>query len=262
MRPATSATARTSSPASRRARAARASRGFRSSTRSRTPSPRRSRTRRWSSSRRASLRRRDLQGRRRGDRDGDLHHRDPGARHARVGPYARRLAHRAQLPWRPLPGQGERQDHPRRDLRRGPVRPRLRSGTLIPDRARADPARHRPIHDRGHRWRPRRGSRRSSASSPTSTPTPRPRSSSWSARSAVRRRRGRRVHRRRDDEAGRRLHRRLHRAARKTMGHAGAIISGSAGTAQAKKDALEAQESRLARTRPRSPLAVEVAGAA
>ena len=39
----------------------------------------------------------------------------------------------------------------------------------------------------------------------------------------------------------------------KTMGHAGAIISGSSGTAQAKKEALEAAASRSARRRPRSP---------
>ena len=34
----------------------------------------------------------------------------------------------------------------------------------------------------------------------------------------------------------------------KTMGHAGAIISGSAGTAQAKKDALEARGIRVGTT--------------
>ena len=39
----------------------------------------------------------------------------------------------------------------------------------------------------------------------------------------------------------------------KTMGHAGAIISGSAGTAQAKKEALEARASGSARRRPRRP---------
>src|SRR5213075_2527350 len=38
----------------------------------------------------------------------------------------------------------------------------------------------------------------------------------------------------------------------KTMGHAGAIVSGSSGTAQAKKEALRPQASRSAR-RPRRP---------
>ncbi len=37
----------------------------------------------------------------------------------------------------------------------------------------------------------------------------------------------------------------------KTMGHAGAIVSGSSGTAAAKKEALEPQASRSARRRPR-----------
>ena len=48
----------------------------------------------------------------------------------------------------------------------------------------------------------------------------------------------------------------------KTMGHAGAIISGSAGTAQAKKEALEAQGVRVG-TNPTevARLAAEVAGA-
>ena len=45
----------------------------------------------------------------------------------------------------------------------------------------------------------------------------------------------------------------------KQMGHAGAIISGSSGTAQAKKEALEAKGVRVGRARPRRPqIAVEV----
>jgi succinyl-CoA synthetase alpha subunit len=48
----------------------------------------------------------------------------------------------------------------------------------------------------------------------------------------------------------------------KTMGHAGAIISGSSGTAQAKKDALEARGVRVGTTPTEvAELAVEVAGA-
>ena len=39
----------------------------------------------------------------------------------------------------------------------------------------------------------------------------------------------------------------------KTMGHAGAIISGSSGTAQGKKEALEAKGIRSAPRRPRRP---------
>jgi succinyl-CoA synthetase alpha subunit len=48
----------------------------------------------------------------------------------------------------------------------------------------------------------------------------------------------------------------------KTMGHAGAIISGSSGTAQAKKDALEARGVRVGTTPTEvSELAAEIAGA-
>ena len=85
--------------------------------------------------------RRDLRGRRRRHRDRDLHHRaHSGARHAarlHVHPRQGRHDDRAELPRRALAGQGERRDHPCRDLlakaRSGsspaPGRSRTRSAT-------------------------------------------------------------------------------------------------------------------------------------
>ena len=68
----------------------------------------------------AVRRRRRLRGRRRRHRDGDRDHRGrPGPRHAAdplLHPGARRPDARPELPRRALPGQGERRDHPRRDL--------------------------------------------------------------------------------------------------------------------------------------------------
>ena len=73
----------------------------------------------------------------------------------RAGPRARRHAHRAELPGRALPGEGERRDHPGRDLPRGRRGPRLALGHAhVPDRPRADAARARQLDDR----RDRRGS--------------------------------------------------------------------------------------------------------
>ena len=78
--------------------------------------------------------RRDLRGRRRRHRDGHLHHRaHPRARHAprlHVHPAARGHADRAELSGRALAGEGERRDHPGRGLRGGRDRPRLAVGTL------------------------------------------------------------------------------------------------------------------------------------
>ena len=73
---------------------------------------------------------------------------------------------------------------------------------------------------------------------------------------------GRRVHQGGDDQARRRVHRRLHGAPGKTMGHAGAIISGTSGTAQAKKEALEACGVRVGTTPTEvAQLAADVVGA-
>ena len=79
-----------------------------------------------------------------------------------------------------------------------------------------------------------------------------------------RRRRGARggLHRRARDQAGGGLHRGLHRSPGKTMGHAGAIVSGSAGTAQAKAEALEAKGVRVGRNPTQvAEIAIEILGA-
>ena len=56
-------------------------------------------------------------------------------------------------------------------------------------------------------------------------------------------------------------HRGLHRPAGKTMGHAGAIVSGTSGTAKAKQEALEARGVRVGQTPTQvAEVAAEIAG--
>ena len=104
---------------------------------------------------------RDLRGGRRRDRDRDLHRR----RAPRPRDAARLQLHpaegdhdaRPELPGCALAGQGERRDHPRRDLPRGRDRRRLALGHAdLPDRPRADAARARQLDHRRDRRRPRR----------------------------------------------------------------------------------------------------------
>ena len=122
-------------------------------------------------------------------------------------------------------------------------RPRLALGHAdLPDRLRAGPARARQLDASSGSAATRSSARRSSTCSSASRPTPRPSWSCSSARSAATRRRRRRASRRRADvEAGVRLHRRLLGAAREDDGPRGRDhLRLAPGTAQAKKEALEA----------------------
>ena len=175
-------------------------------------------------------RRRRLRGDRRRHRHHRLHHRvHPGARHAaarRLRPRPRRDADRAELPGRALARAGQRRDHPGRGVRAGPRRPRLALGHAhLPDRQRARPARDRQLDDRRHRRRPVVGSTfvdildRFEADPETELVVLVGEIGGDEEEKAAGACRGR------VQQAGARLHRRLLGAARKAMGHAGAIIS-------------------------------------
>ena len=152
------------------------------------------------------------------------------------------------------PGQVERGDHPRRDLlaRAGgtgvPV-----GHAHLPDRPRADPARDRAVDVRRDGRRPGPRGRLHRARWHGSRTIPRPtvvmvgeiggddeeRAADYIAEHV--------------DQAGRRLRGRIQRPPGKRMGHAGAIVTGSTGTAQAKAEAFEAVGVQVGGTRPRSP---------
>ena len=161
----------------------------------------------------------------------------------------RRLARRAELSRRDLTRPLERRDHPRRDLHTRPGRARQpQRHPDVPDRARAHPERHRPVNVRGDGGDPVHGIgfigalERFEADPETDLVV------------MIGEIGG-------DDEE--------HAASfitdhvtkpvvayiagftappGKRMGHAGAIITGSSGTAQAKAEALEAADVRVGRT--------------
>ena len=212
----------------------------------------------------AAIERGDRRRRRHGDRD---HRGDPGLRHAArllEGEGGRRPPDRPQLPRRALARQVERRDHPGAVLRPRLDRGRLEVGHAhLPDRQRAEAGRASATRRSSASAATRSSARTSSTSSPCS---------------------------RQDDETelivmvgeigGDAEERAADFIAEqvskpvvayiagftappgKQMGHAGAIISGSSGTAEAKKEALEARGVRVGRSPTEAAqLAVEAIGA-
>ena len=172
------------------------------------------------------------------------------ARHAarlQLHPPARRDDDRAELPGRALAGQGERRDHPGGDLQRGLDRARLALGHAdLPDRPRADRARARQLDDRRDRRRPGRRlvlHRRARAKFEADPETELVVMVGEIGGDE-------------EEKAARFIAAEMSKPVvayiagfsappGKTMGHAGAIITGSSGTAQAKKEALEASGVRV-----------------
>ena len=181
-----------------------------------------------------------------GIRDRHLHHRaHPGARDAarlHLCPPEGRDADRPELPGRALAGQGERRDHPGRGLQGRLDRPRLALRHAdVPDRLRGRPARARQLDASSASAATPSSARASSTSSRSSRPIAETKYVVLVGEIGG------------DEEEKAAAYVSAHMSKPvfsyiagfsappgKTMGHAGAIISGSSGTAAAKKEALEA----------------------